>query len=151
MDGNPISHQPHLIEICLCIQLYNYWRNYKTLLLVVSTLFWSHLQAGVEAPSLLFQVFWCRIQPHKAVIPKDYWCTTRQVVEMCFLPLDQRRRKLNQHSLTQLIVQRKLRQDMRVNFAKTRKYCWLNFWNKIPIKVSLQVSVYIWITYFSIL
>lgn len=64
----------------------------------------SHLQAGVEAPSFLLLLFWCGIQPDKAIIPKDYGCATRQVVEMCFLPLDQRRRELYQHSLTQLIV-----------------------------------------------
>lgn len=63
-----------------------------------------HLQAGVEAPSFLLLLFRRGIQPHKAIIPEDDGCTTWQVVKMCFLPLDQRRRKLYQHSLTQLIV-----------------------------------------------
>lgn len=64
----------------------------------------THLQAGVEAPCLLLFLFWCWIQPHKAIIPEYDGCTTWQVVEMCFLPLDQRRRELHQHSLSQLIV-----------------------------------------------
>lgn len=64
----------------------------------------SHLKVGVEAPRLLPLLFRCGIQPNKAVIPEDNGGTAWQVVEMRFLPLDQRRRKLHQHSLTQLMV-----------------------------------------------
>lgn len=64
--------------------------------------FGSHLQAGVEAPSLLFLLCRRGIQPHKAIIPQDNGCTTWQIVEMSFLPLDQRRRELHQDALAQL-------------------------------------------------
>lgn len=75
----------------------------------------SHLQAGVEAPSLLLQLLRCRIQPHKAIIPEDDGRTTWQVVEMCFLPLDQGRRKLDQHSLTQLMFKGNKKMNIRPN------------------------------------
>lgn len=65
--------------------------------------FCLHLQAGVEAPGLLLLLLRRGIQPHKAIIPQDDGGTTWQVVEVCFLPLDQRRRQLYQHPLAQLV------------------------------------------------
>lgn len=64
----------------------------------------SHLQAGVEAPSLLFLLRRRGIQPHKAIIPENNGCTTWQIVEMCFLPLDQRWRELHEYTLAQLMA-----------------------------------------------
>lgn len=64
----------------------------------------SHLQAGVEAPSLLFLLCRRGIEPHKAIIPQDNGRTTWQIVEMCFLPLDQGWRELHEDALAQLMA-----------------------------------------------
>lgn len=63
----------------------------------------SHLHASVEAPSLLFLLCRRGIEPHKAIIPQDNGRTTWQIVEMCFLPLDQGWRELHEDALAQLM------------------------------------------------
>lgn len=73
----------------------------------------SHLQAGVEAPSLLFLLCRCGIEPHKAIIPQDNGRTTWQIVEMCFLPLDQGWRELHEDALSQLTARKRKHEAQR--------------------------------------
>lgn len=110
----------------------------------------SYLKAGVETPSFLLLLARCWIQPHKAIIPQDNGCATRQVVEMCFLPLDQRRGKLDQYSLTQLIV-RGSRDGVSLNENKNNdcySYYWTNtvtpvlawlHWHPVSFRVNLNI------------
>lgn len=78
-----------------------------------------HLQAGVEAPSLLFLLRRCGIEPHKAIIPQDNGRATWQIVEMCFLPLDQRWRELHEDALAQLMAEKRINEVQR---AETTSY-----------------------------